>query len=125
MRTFRTEAGRELFDLPEAPRPDADTPAPPRFVPEFDNLLFSHADRTRVLSEPDRKRISTRNAVAPGTFLVDGFVSGRWKLARSVLHVEPFRPLSGEDTSALESEGRRLLRFAGKPEGEVRFRSAA
>lgn len=124
LRTFRTEAGKELFDLPEAPRPDNDTPAPPRFLPEFDNLLLSHADRTRVLSEPDRKRLTTRNGIVPGTFLVDGFVGGRWKLGRSVLEIEPFRPLSRKDSFALESEGMRLLRFAGKAEGEVRLCSA-
>ncbi|EHR48699.1 hypothetical protein SacmaDRAFT_0393 [Saccharomonospora marina XMU15] len=124
LRTFRDEDGRELFDLPEAPRPDADTPAPPRFVPEFDNLLFSHADRTRVLSDEDRQRIKTKNAVAPGVFLVDGFVSGRWKLRQSVLEVEPFRPLSKRNSTAIEAEGRRLLRFAGKPEGQVRLGSA-
>ncbi|PXY31890.1 winged helix DNA-binding domain-containing protein [Prauserella muralis] len=125
---FRGADGRELFDLPGAPRPDPATPAPPRFVPEFDNLLFSHADRTRVISDADRKGISTRNAVAPAVLLVNGFVRATWRIERgkesAVLDVRPLRALSKKDTAAVRAEGRRLLRFAGVEDGEVRVGSA-
>jgi hypothetical protein len=83
LRAFRDESGRELFDLPDAPRPDPARSAGVRFLPEFDNVLLSHADRTRIISDDDRKRIYTVNGLVPGTVLVDGFVRGRWKVDRS------------------------------------------
>ncbi len=116
LRTFRDEQGRELFDLPDAPRPDPETPAPVRFLPEFDNVLLSHDDRTRVISDEDRKRISTRNGMVPGALLVDGFFHGTWKLQRArgtaTLLVEPYRRLSAQDRAAVTEEGTRLLMFA-------------
>src|SRR5258708_1746733 len=72
LRTFRDEQGAELFDLPDAPRPGPAVPAPVRLVAEFDNLILSHADRARVISEQNRKRLFTRNGIFPGTVLVDG-----------------------------------------------------
>src|SRR3712207_4704511 len=83
LRIFRDESGRELFDVPDAPMPDSDTPAPPRFLPEFDNLILSHADRTRVIAEGYRKAIASKNGMVPATFLVDGFVQGTWKTERT------------------------------------------
>ncbi|MBW5483835.1 winged helix DNA-binding domain-containing protein [Streptomyces bambusae] len=77
--TFRDEKGVELFDLPDAPRPDEDTPAPPRFLPEFDNLLLSHADRTRVVPA-DLKGRTWKGNQAYRVLLVDGFLGGLWKL---------------------------------------------
>jgi Winged helix DNA-binding domain len=114
---FTTEGGRELFDLPDAPRPDAETPAPPRFIAEFDNLLLAHADRTRVMSEEHRRRVfGVPNGVFPGTLLVDGFVHGTWKITKSrgmaTLRIYPFARISKKDTEALLSSGARLLRFA-------------
>jgi hypothetical protein len=113
--TFRSTAGRELVDLPDAPRPDPDVPAPVRFVPEFDNLVMAHADRTRVVSDDDRRaHLVTPNGMPPGTVLVDGFVRASWKLSRSggaaTLTVRPFRPLAKRATSSVTAEARRLLR---------------
>jgi hypothetical protein len=69
LRTFRDERGRELVDLPDAPRPDPDTPAPPRFLPEFDNALLSHADRRRFVSEEQRARLSATVGPVHGSVL--------------------------------------------------------
>jgi hypothetical protein len=129
LRIFRDERGKELFDLPEAPRPDPDTPAPPRFLPEFDNLILSHADRIRVIADEYRKVMASKNGMVPATFLVDGFVRGMWKKERSrgraTLMIEPFEPLAKEDRAALAEEGERLIRFVAEPEGaeayEIRF----
>lgn len=111
LRTFRDEHGVELFDLPDAPRPDADTPAPPRFVPEYDNLLLSHTDRSRVITDEHRLRVFTKGAV-----LVDGFVCGSWKIARrrdtATLLIELLTPLAAQEQTALQEEGVRLLAFA-------------
>ncbi len=127
--TFRDEHGRELFDLPDAPRPDPDAPAPPRFLPEFDNLILSHADRTRIIADDHRRVIASKNGMVPATVLVDGFVRGTWKTERTrgkaALVIEPFEPLARKDREALAEEGERLIRFMAEPEGaeafEVRF----
>lgn len=113
--TLRDEQGRELFDLPDAPRPAADVPAPPRFLPEFDNLVLSHADRTRVVSDEDRGHVVTKNLRVRPTVLYDGFVSGTWDLARKktsvTLRVTPFRRLPADAVAELTEEGERLLAF--------------
>ncbi len=129
LRIFRDEHGNELFDLPDAPRPDPDTPSPPRFLPEFDNLILSHADRTRIIANDHRKVIASKNGMVPATVLVDGFVRGTWKTERTrgkaTLVIEPFEPLAKKDRDALSEEGERLIRFVAEPEGaevfEVRF----
>jgi hypothetical protein len=112
---FRDEHGVELFDLPNAPRPGADARAPVRFLPEYDNLLASHTDRTRVISEEARKRVMTGNGMR-ATFLVDGQVTGAWKLhlgkASATLEIDPFRPLTATERAEVETEGTRLLEFA-------------
>ncbi|MFP3991492.1 winged helix DNA-binding domain-containing protein [Streptomyces sp. E11-3] len=112
----RDENGVELFDLPDAPRPDPDTPAPVRFLPEYDNLLVAHADRTRVISDAHRKLTNSNNGMVAATILVDGEVRGRWRLERArraaTLAVEPFGPLAEGDQRALAEEGGRLLGFA-------------
>ncbi|MFC6232572.1 winged helix DNA-binding domain-containing protein [Paenibacillus allorhizosphaerae] len=114
--TFRNERGEELFDLPDAPRPDADTPSAPRFLGEFDNMLLSYADRSRIMDETCRKRVFTANGIIRATILIDGFVAGTWKLMsrrdRAVLHIEPFRVLSKQELDALSEEGARMLHFA-------------
>ena len=127
LRVFRDEQGTELFDLPDAPRPDPGTPAPVRLVAEFDNIALSHADRARIISEPDRQRMSTPNGVFPGTVLVDGFAAGMWKITRSraaaTLTVELFGPLGPRERNAVTDEGGRLLAFAAPdaPAHDIRF----
>ncbi|MFF8772286.1 winged helix DNA-binding domain-containing protein [Kitasatospora sp. NPDC015120] len=122
---FRDEQGRLLHDLPDAPRPDPDTPAPVRLVAPFDNLLLSHADRTRVLPEEYRPRVMTRNGIVLGSVLVDGLVAGSWQLAGEgtgapSVTVRPFAPLGRADRDAARAEAERVLAFAGGG-GEVRF----
>jgi hypothetical protein len=113
--TFQDEKKRLLFDLPDAPRPDEETPAPVRFIAEFDNVVLGHADRSRIISEEHRRRVVTRNLLVLGTFLVNGFVSGIWKSERkkkdATLHLEPFIKLAPKTKKALELEGEQLLRF--------------
>jgi hypothetical protein len=126
LRAFRDERGRELLDLPDAPRPGPDTPAPVRLVAEFDNLILSHADRARVVSDDNRLRLYTRNGIFPGTVLIDGFVGGVWRLTRSrrtaVLTVELFGPVPSRDRDAVGDEARRLLGFAADGDShEIRF----
>ncbi len=129
LRTFRDERGNELLDLPDAALPPEDTPAPPRFVPDYDNLVLSHADRGRVISEEHRKKVFLSAARVRATFLIDGFVRGAWKVEKTrktaTLVIEPFEPMSTEDRAALSDEGERLVRFLAEPQGaetfEVRF----
>ncbi|MFD9394230.1 winged helix DNA-binding domain-containing protein [Streptomyces sp. NPDC060000] len=106
--TFRDEHGVELFDLPDAPRPDPRTPAPPRFLPEFDNLLLSHADRTRVVPSEYRGRAWQGNQ-AHRTLLVDGFLAGVWRLEQDALVVEPFDTLTRAQREDVLTEGERML----------------
>jgi hypothetical protein len=114
--TFHDENGRTLYDLPDAPRPGPGAEAPVRFVPDFDNLLLSHADRARIISEEHRKRVFTVNGIIRATFLVDGFVHGMWKIEKgrgeATLRIEPFAPVPGPERAALEEEGMRLLAAA-------------
>jgi hypothetical protein len=112
-----TADGPEILDLPDAPRPPADTPAPPRFVPDYDNLILGHADRRRVIADADRPRVSVSGGGRVlGTVLLDGFVAGTWKIdrakGRATLLVTPFGPVAAADRAALEAEGAGLLAFA-------------
>jgi len=122
--TFRDEQGAELFDLPSAPRPGEDAPAPVRLAAEFDNLLLSHADRTRVVSAGHLKRFYTVNGIFPGSVLVDGFAAGLWRLARNkrtaTLTVELFDRV--RDREPVAREGMRMLAFcAPEASHEIRF----
>ncbi|MFC8824662.1 winged helix DNA-binding domain-containing protein [Streptomyces sp. NPDC057137] len=127
---FQDENGVELFDLPDAPRPDADTPAPPRFLPEFDNLLLSHADRTRVVPLAYRKRAWNGNQ-GHRTLLVDGFLAGIWRLEdgtegdeHGTLTVQTFDTLTRAQRDAVAEEGERMLASlssATAPTYAVRF----
>jgi hypothetical protein len=122
--TFRDEQGTELFDLPSAPRPGEDEPAPVRLTAEFDNLLLSHADRSRVVRPADLKRFYTVNGIFPGAVLIDGFVAGLWRLARArgtaTLTIELFA--DGGPREEIAEEAGRMLDFCA-PEGtrDLRF----
>lgn len=119
LRVFQTEEGRELFDLEDAPLPDGDTAAPPRFLPEYDNLMLGHADRTRVIPTEYKPQIFLSALRVRSTFLIDGFVQGAWRIERSkkknansaALILEPFAALTKPDLKALIDEGERLVRF--------------
>jgi len=128
LRIYYDEQGRELFDLPDAPLPDPDMPIPPRYMAEFDNALLSHEDRSRIISEEDRKRVFTINGIIRSTFLIDGFVAGMWRIDRkrdaAILTIEPFRPLRPEDQAGLYEEGDKLLRFAAAECGSREIRVA-
>ena len=110
LRHFEDEQGRELLDLPRAPRPAPDTPAPVRFLPKWDSLLLSHADRTRVLPEEYRSTVIKGGDVLE-TFLVDGLVAGSWRLTNGKIQLEPFAPLPRSVRRELDDEGRRLASF--------------
>ncbi|MFI6492030.1 winged helix DNA-binding domain-containing protein [Streptomyces sp. NPDC050564] len=119
--TFRDENGVELFDLPDAPRPDADTPAPPRFLPEFDNLLLSHADRSRVVPA-DLKGHTWQGNHAYCTLLVDGFLAGIWRQEGEVLTIGPFGKLAKAQRDEVVQEAERMLTvMAGSSSYDIRF----
>lgn len=127
LRTFRDERGRELFDVPGAPLPDPNTPAPVRFLPEYDNVQLGHDDRGRIVP-PGMKPLTE---VGWGSVLVDGFGAARWRAERdgnrSTLWVEPFAKLARTDRAEVAGEGERLLAFLAPdadPRG-VRFRTFA
>ena len=112
LRRFRTAAGGALVDLPRAPLPSADTPAPVRFLPTFDATLLVHARRTQILPEEHRPRIfNTKMPQSAATFLVDGQVAGTWRMRDDRLELEPFSGLDATARRALEDEGERLRDF--------------
>jgi hypothetical protein len=115
---FHGEDGQELFDLPEAHRPAGEADAPVRFLGEFDNVLLSHDDRSRIMSAEHKRRLYTANGVLRAAVLVDGFTAGRWRIedakAESVLRVELFDKVAKPVAKALADEGERLLAFAAK-----------
>jgi Winged helix DNA-binding domain len=112
LRTFSDERDRELFDVPDGPLPDLRTPASTRFLPEFDNLVLGHQDRTRVIA------FEHRYVVGNGMFLVHGFVAGVWRLSEmkgeASLTVSSFKPLKKAERTALAEEGEELLSFAAQ-----------
>jgi hypothetical protein len=125
--TYTDEHGVELFDRPDAPRPDPDTPAPARFLYDFDNLLLSHADRSRVITDGYRGMDLDPHGPMPRLVLLDGFTAALWTVetpkGSAILSVHPFGKLSTSDKSALTAEGTALLEFLAPRAGrrEVRF----
>ena len=110
--------------MPGAPLPHADTPAPTRFLPEYDNVLLGHKDRSRMVAVP----IRMWTEVGWGSVLVDGFGSARWKVDRekgdkAVLRIEPFRKLSRAEKAGVSEEGEGLLSFVAGDAGsrDIRF----
>ena len=122
LRTFRDEKGRELFDLPAAPRPDPATPAPVRFLPEYDNLLLAYADRSRFRAS--HSWFGGVEGRVLGTVLVDGLIRGVWRFdeptaGAAALVVQHDARLPKRGQASVAAEGRRYLRFA-RPDAEQR-----
>lgn len=124
--TFRDDKGRELLDLPDAPRPAEDVPAPPRFLPEFDNLVLAHADRSRVIADEYRGHVVTKNLRVRATVWYDGFACGTWDVERKrssvALCVQPFHPLPAKAVKALTAEAEALLAFVEPDAGSASVR---
>jgi hypothetical protein len=153
LRVIAGESGAQLFDLPDAPRPDPDTPAPARFLPEYDNLLFSHADRTRVNPAAHRIPLFPGNGAALGYYLLDGVWAGLWRTERTrprrtaagpdrhngsttvtasapthiTLTVQYFEPPTPAARDELTDEGLKLLALLGPdaPSPDIRFAPAS
>jgi hypothetical protein len=112
LRRFRDEDGRALVDLPDAPLPEVDTPAPVRFLPHWDANLLVHARRTGLLPEAYRPRVfSSKNPFSVGTYLVDGAVAGAWSLRDGRVVIDPFEELRARDRRAVEDERAALEAF--------------
>ena len=124
LRVMRGPDGAELLDLPEVELPGEDVPAPPRFLPEYDNLLLSHADRRRVIPHAHPVPLWPGNGATQGTLLIDGLWDATWKITAEALIITPFRRLTSAETSAITEEGERLLAFTTGGQAdlpEVRF----
>lgn len=115
LRVLRDERGKELFDVPRAPRPPKDVPAPPRFLPDFDNVLLAHADRTFVFADEHRTAIQGTNGVLPGTLLVDGTVAAAWNVeaddGHARLMIRALKDIPRAEQDGIRAEGLGLLRF--------------
>jgi hypothetical protein len=114
LRRFRDEAGKELLDLPRAPLPDPDTPAPPRFLPVWDATLLVHCRRTQILPEEYRPLVfNVKTPHSVNTFLIDGRVAGTWRYERGRVKVEPFEGVPRKARRELDQEAKRLAAFHG------------
>jgi hypothetical protein len=114
--TFQAEDGRELFDLPDAPRPDPGVPAPVRFLGEYDNVLLGHADRTRIVPPDFPWREMRAPARSVSNFLVDGMLRGTWWIERdgkrsATLAIRPADELSPAEREEVGAEAERLVEF--------------
>ncbi|HEY8192586.1 MAG TPA: winged helix DNA-binding domain-containing protein [Gaiellaceae bacterium] len=112
LRRFRDEGGKELLDLPRAPLPDPDTPAPPRFLPVWDATLLVHARRTQILPEEHRARVfNVKTPHSVNTFLLDGQVAGTWRHEKDRIKVELFGRVPRGVKKELDEEAERLAAF--------------
>jgi hypothetical protein len=112
LRSFRSEDGEELLDVPRAPLPDADTPAPVRYLPTWDTTLLAHTRRAQILPEEHRgKLFNTKMPQSAPTVMVDGRVAGLWRHDQGRIRLEPFGKLSRAVRAELEEEGERLAEF--------------
>jgi hypothetical protein len=127
LRAFRGPDGAELLDLPDLELPDEDVPAPPRFLPEYDNLLLSHADRRRVIPHDHPVPLWPGNGATQGTLLIDGVWNATWQLTPEALHISTFRPLTAQERSAVAEEAAGLLAFtaADASAGDVSARDVS
>jgi hypothetical protein len=127
LRSFRDPDGKELLDLPDAPRPDPDTPAPPRFLPEYDNIVLGHADRSRIVPGDAIWKREFPDTAFRSPLLIDGFVQAAWHLQQdrgsATLVVEPLAPLP--DPAAVEEEAGRLLDLLAPAAGQREVRLVA
>jgi hypothetical protein len=121
LRTFRDDKGRELFDVPDGALPDPDTPAPPRFLPQYDNVFLGHEDRSRIVRDDFHRSPWIEGNF--GTVLVDGFIGALWKVVRkggiATLQIESVAPLGRRDMDAVAMEGERLLAFTDPESSHV------
>ena len=108
LRRFRDERARELLDLPRAPLPSRDSSSPVRFLPRYDNLVLSHANRTRVIADDHRRMVIHGGGMVEATFLVDGFVGGVWRSEAGRIRTEPFAPLPRVWRREVDDEAARL-----------------
>jgi len=116
LKVFRDENGRELFDLPRAPRPNGDTAVPVRLIPDYDNILLAHADRRRIMPEGRHLGMFNSNGVMQGAVLLDGYVRAMWRpkthQGATTLLITPFgKPLPRSEQPAIAEEARPLLEF--------------
>jgi hypothetical protein len=129
LRTFRDARGRELFDLPKAPRLEGGEEAPIRFLPDYDNLVMAYDERSRIIARDHRPLVFTRNLQIPATFLVDGVVAGTWRVERNArtarLLLRPFGRLNKTTQRGLEHEGEPLLKFVEPDAGSYDIALAA
>jgi hypothetical protein len=115
LRRFLDERGKELLDLPRAPLPDPDTPAPVRFLPAWDATLLTQARRTQILPERFRSRVfNTKTPHSIHTFLIDGHVAGSWRHERGRIALEPFERLSKVSRAALDEEAGYMAELFGE-----------
>ena len=112
LRSFRDEKGKELIDLPRAPLPDANTPAPARFLPTWDATLLVHARRTQILPERYRPLVfNTKTPHSVPTFLIDGTVAGTWRIEGGRVELKPFEPIPKSVRREVDDEAQRLAAF--------------
>lgn len=120
---YQHSNGRILYDLPDAEIVEREAPAPVRFMPDYDNLIIGHKDRTHIIADEDYNKVFLSAARVSATILIDGFVAGTWKIeskkGHATLNISPFRNINADDQRALLEEGERLVRFVADQAEEV------